>query len=253
MPALSRDIRGAVYVEFLLVFLPVFLLFLAVIQLGFIYTGRMVVQHAATRAARAAVVILDDDPALYGNEPRDQVNAGGATNTPSALEAFMAGAGYGGGAAPPAGSPRFRDIHSAAAIPLLAVAPSAAQLNDKDSVRRAIGIGAARAQNGAERYNAAAMAVTFPVAPGATTFRTTFGKHDLITVRVTYLQHCSVPLVPVLMCHGPTGLNLEPEEAAQMDLGYLNSLTNPRFQVLRAETTLRNQGADYLYPSETPP
>jgi Flp pilus assembly protein TadG len=42
-----HDQRGAVYVELLLVFLPVFMLFLAVLQLGFVYTGRLVVQHAA--------------------------------------------------------------------------------------------------------------------------------------------------------------------------------------------------------------
>jgi hypothetical protein len=97
------------------------------------------------------------------------------------------------------------------------------------------------------------MAVTFPTAPGANTFRTTFERDDPITVRVTYLMHCSVPLVPVLMCHETSNLGLEPEESAQMDLGYLAGIANPRFQVVRAETTLRNQGADYLYPSETPP
>jgi Flp pilus assembly protein TadG len=248
-----RDARGAVYVEFLLVFLPVFLLFLGILELGFLYTGRLVAQHAATRAARAAVVILDDDPAFYGGEARDTLDMNGNTMSDSPIEKFMDGAGYGGGATRPAGGPRFRDIRSAASIPLLSVAPSASQLGDDDSVRNAIGLGPERAITGAERYNEAAMSVTFPTAPGANTFRTTFEKDDLITVRVTYLMHCSVPLVPVLMCHETSNLGLEPEEAAQMDLGYLAGIANPRFQVVRAETTLRNQGADYLYPSETPP
>ena len=84
-------------------------------------------------------------------------------------------------------------------------------------------------------------------------FRTTFNKHEDVTVRVTYLFHCSVPLVPVLMCDEPSGLELAPEESLQLDFGYLSGLSNPRFVVLRAETTLRNQGADYLYPSEIPP
>ena len=249
---LRRDVRGAVYVEFLLVFLPVFLLFLAVLELGFIYAGRLVVQHAATRAARAAVVIVDDDPAYYGGAPRGSVNVGGSTTTPSPVEIFLTGTGLGAGASDPAGGPRFRDIRSAASIPLLAIAPSAAQLNDEDSVRTSIGLGPARASTGGQRYNAAALAVTFPTAPGAGSFRTTFERDELVTVRVTYLLHCSVPLVPTLMCKQPAGLDLAPEEAAQMDLGYLSSLTNPRFQVLRAETTLRNQGANYLYPSELP-
>lgn len=251
-PRVARDVRGAVYVEFLLVFLPVFLLFLCIVELGFLYTGRLVAQHAATRAARAAVVILDDDPAFYGGEARNRVDANGTTNDESAVERFMDGAGFGGGASPPAGSPRFRDIRSAASIPMLAVAPSAPQVNDDDSVRNAIGLGDQRAAHGAQRYNEAAMAVTFPTGPGANSFRTTFDRDDPITVRVTYVMHCSVPLVPVLMCDEANSLDLQPEEASQIDTGYLSSLTNPRFQVVRAETTLRNQGANYLYPSETP-
>jgi hypothetical protein len=253
LPAdITRDRRGAVYVEFLLVFLPVFLLFLCILELGFLYTGRLVAQHAATRAARAAVVIIDDDPAFYGGEARGSVNPNGTTSDPSAVEAFLDGSGYGSGASIPRGSARFRDIRSAASIPLLAVAPSAAQLDDDDSVRNAIGLGPARAMTGAQRYNEAALAITFPTAPGANSYRTTFAEDELITVRVTYLMHCSVPLVPVLMCDETSGLDLSGEEEAQMDLGFLAGIANPRFQVVRAETTLRNQWADYLYPSESP-
>jgi Flp pilus assembly protein TadG len=252
-PALRRDARGAVYVEFLLVFLPVFLLFLAILELGFIYAGRLVVQHASTRAARAAVVVIDDDPAFYGGAPRGRVVTTGSTMTPSPVEIFLAGAGLGSAASDSAGGPRFRDIRSAASIPLLAVAPSAAQLEGQESVRTAIGTGPQRAITGAQRYNGAALAVTFPTAPGAGSFRTTFGRDEMITVRVTYLLHCGVPLVPALMCRSTGGLELDPEEAAQMDLAYLAGLARPRFQVLRAETTLRNQGAAYLYPSETAP
>lgn len=238
------------YVEFLLVFLPVFLLFLAIVELGFIYTGRLVVQHAANRAARAAVVIIDDDPAFYGGSVRGQLDLGGSTTAPSAVETFLTGTGLGNGAASPAGGPRFRDIRSAATIPLLAIAPSAAQLEDEDSVRNAIGIGAERAATGAQRYNEAALAVTFPTEPGANTFRTAFGVQEQVTVRVTYVLHCSVPLVPTLMCDTPQGLDLTGDEAAQIDLGYLQTLSNPRYQLLRAEATLRNQGANYPYPSE---
>jgi Flp pilus assembly protein TadG len=254
MPAFVRDARGAVYVEFLLVFLPVFLLFLCILELGFLYTGRLVAQHAATRAARAAVVILDDDPAFYGGEVRNRVDINGSTMTESAVERFMDGAGFGGGAARPRGAMRFRDIRSAASIPLLAVAPSAAQLGDDDSVRTAIGLGAERAMTGAQRYNEAALAVTFPQDPLSTSVQSDFQYDELITVRVTYVMHCSVPLVPVLMCHEPDGLALDAAEAAQIDTGYLASLANPRFHVVRAEATLRNQGTsdDYLYPSEMP-
>jgi len=252
-----RDVRGAVYVEFLLVFMPVFMLFLAVVELGFMYGARLVVQHAATRAARAAVVILDDDPERYDDEPRGQLDLNGSAGGESPIAAFMSGAGLGSGAADAGGGPRFRDIRSAAVIPLLAIAPSARHLEldaAAGSIGSEIGDPADRAAAGAQHYNQAGLAVTFPTAPRASSFRTSFGKEDLVTVRVTYLFHCAVPLVSQIMCDSREGTigRLEAEERAQMDFGHLSTLANPRFLVLRAEATLRNQGAAYLYPSELP-
>ena len=60
---------GAVYVEFLIAFLPIFFFFLALVQLAFVQTANLVVKHAATKAARAAVVVLPDDPQYYGGVP----------------------------------------------------------------------------------------------------------------------------------------------------------------------------------------
>jgi hypothetical protein len=55
---LTREDRGAVYVEFLIGFMPVFVLFLGVWQLGMLYVGRIVVGHAAMASARAAAVVV---------------------------------------------------------------------------------------------------------------------------------------------------------------------------------------------------
>ncbi len=66
---LLRDRRGAVYVEFLVAFLPLFIFFECLVQLSGMFTAKLVVQHAAVTATRAAVVVLHDDPAYYGNEP----------------------------------------------------------------------------------------------------------------------------------------------------------------------------------------
>lgn len=63
---LTRDHRGAVYVEFLIAFLPLFIFFECLIQLAGIYSAKLIVQHAASCAARAAVVVLHDDPSEYG-------------------------------------------------------------------------------------------------------------------------------------------------------------------------------------------
>lgn len=64
------DRRGAVFVEFLLAFLPVQIFFLCLIQSAILYTVRLVTEHAAITAARAAAVVLADkkDQKLYGND-----------------------------------------------------------------------------------------------------------------------------------------------------------------------------------------
>lgn len=90
--ALVQDARGAVYVEFLVAFLPLFIAFECLVQLAGLYTAKLVVRHAASTAVRAAVVVLDDDPQYYGD-----VEVGKATGK------------------------RREDIESAAAIPLRAV------------------------------------------------------------------------------------------------------------------------------------
>jgi Flp pilus assembly protein TadG len=64
-----RGRAGAVYVEFLIAFFPVFFFFLALVQLIFLQTASLVVHHAASKAVRAAVVVLPDDPAYYGDVP----------------------------------------------------------------------------------------------------------------------------------------------------------------------------------------
>jgi hypothetical protein len=63
------DRDGAIYVEFLLAFLPVLFFFLSLLQLIFVQTANLITKHAATKAVRAAVVVLPDDPAYYGGTP----------------------------------------------------------------------------------------------------------------------------------------------------------------------------------------
>ena len=62
--------RGAVYVEFLIAFLPVLIFFMCLWQMSRLYTAGLAVQHAAVTAARSGAVILADDPARYGNGGR---------------------------------------------------------------------------------------------------------------------------------------------------------------------------------------
>jgi hypothetical protein len=69
--------RGAVFVEFLIVFLPVFTFFLCLLQLALLFTVRLVTEHAALTAARSAAVIIGDEKQRYGNEPPNQLKIGG--------------------------------------------------------------------------------------------------------------------------------------------------------------------------------
>jgi len=63
------DTRGAVFVEQLIAFLPVIFFFLASWQLMELCAGDLIVKRAAPGAARAAVVVLPDDPMFYGGAP----------------------------------------------------------------------------------------------------------------------------------------------------------------------------------------
>lgn len=66
-PTLERDARGAVYVEFLIAFLPLLVFFECLVQLAGLITAKLVVAHAASCGARAASVVVWDDPKYYSN------------------------------------------------------------------------------------------------------------------------------------------------------------------------------------------
>jgi hypothetical protein len=57
--------EGAIFVEFLIAFLPVYVFFLCLLQLGLLFTVKLLTEHAAVSAARAAAVVLADDPKRY--------------------------------------------------------------------------------------------------------------------------------------------------------------------------------------------
>ncbi len=70
---LARDEGGAVYVEFLIAFLPVYVFFLCLIQLTIIFSVRLVTEHAALHAARAAAVVIGDQDSRYGGEQKNKM------------------------------------------------------------------------------------------------------------------------------------------------------------------------------------
>lgn len=211
--ALLSDTGGAVYVEFLLAFIPLFFLFLGMVQMGLMYGADLAVRHAAVNAARAAMVVIDDDPQGYDGEGRRSFESDGNrrdTVVRRVIEAMIGGGSSPVSRPPSIDSQRFSDIHSAASVPLLPFAPfiDVRNLSDmgNENVLRAIGtVPEGRAAFGLV-YNESALNVTFPREPVSREFRTSWDAPDddgvstAVTARVTYLFHCAVPLVNRLMC-----------------------------------------------------
>jgi Flp pilus assembly protein TadG len=63
-----RDESGAVFVEKLIVYLPLLLTFFGAWELAELGAAHIVVQRASAAAGRAAIVVLADDPAFYDGE-----------------------------------------------------------------------------------------------------------------------------------------------------------------------------------------
>jgi hypothetical protein len=62
---LRKDKRGAVYVEFLGAFFPIFFSFWCLLQSAGMYSAKLVTMNAAYLGARAAAVVIPDDPKRY--------------------------------------------------------------------------------------------------------------------------------------------------------------------------------------------
>lgn len=89
-----RNQRGAVFVEFLIAFLPVFTFFLCLLQLALLFSVRLVAEHAALTAARSAAVIIADEKTRYGNEPPNQLKIGGKREKAIKKAVYLTLAGF---------------------------------------------------------------------------------------------------------------------------------------------------------------
>jgi len=94
----ARARRGAVYVEFLAVFFPMFTMFLGLVQFSFIQTASIIVQHSAMRAARTAVVVLHDNPTFYGGAQQGMVTGAKQAMVETAARVPLASLGNAGAA-----------------------------------------------------------------------------------------------------------------------------------------------------------
>jgi hypothetical protein len=244
----------------LLAFPPVFLLFLGALQLALLCAADLVVRHAAIVAARSAIVVLDDDKSYYGDEPRDSISessdfsasvadlsdglgpyfgqsrltAVGATTSPNAARSTPS---------------RLGTIQRAAFVPLSGLASTPFP----DSLVSTAGVAA----------------VTFPASPGADQLLTgPLPQSSELTVRVTYLFTCHIPVVSTFLCDSfaelavkrllaATGF-IKHDHATEQGLRELQHAplasaqallwaSGARMRVLRAEATMPAQRASYAY------
>lgn len=247
MKALRTDTRGIVFIEFLIAFMPFFLLFLGGVQLAFLAQAHAVVRHAALRAARTAVITIDDDPYFYDDEPRKKLLKGAKKAKKTAAETAVEGlaeqaAPHVAGAEESAGN-RLKRIRNAAYVPLSAIGPTRQQVArwipfstyiNPDLKKRSLYDATGdepkwRVITGFGVYARLAAAITFPRAPGESELLKLdshqFGDSDNVTVRVTYLYACQVPIVRSLICRSTLDMTGIPEAVRKT----IDAAKNPSF------------------------
>lgn len=213
--SLVKDTRGAIYVEFLIVFIPFFIMVLGMMQIALMYAAHLAVQHTAAVAARAAIVVFPDCEYRYDGAPKYDVNGGGRGDDPASILSSVFGAGgspgipgLGGGGA--RGGARVNAVRFAASLPMVAASPSLQELEGDASPARQNLLGAiggttspaVRLALGALGYNQVAVAVNFPARADdrSASLQTRFSRRQQLTTRVTYLFHCGVPIVSAMAC-----------------------------------------------------
>ncbi len=214
--SLRQDTDGAIYVEFLIVFIPFFIMVLGIMQIALMYAAHLAVQHAAASAARSAIVVFPDCEYRYDGAPQNDVNGGGRGDDPASILAGVFGAGGApsipglGGGGGGGGGARIDTVRFAANLPMVAASPSLQELQgdfnpQRQNLLAAIGGNsnpAVRLALGALGYNQVAVAVNFPNLQNnrSATFQTRLQRRQALTARVTYLFHCGVPIVSKMAC-----------------------------------------------------
>jgi hypothetical protein len=265
-----RHSRGVVYVEFLIAFIPLFLLFLGVCQLVLLTAARLIVSHAAATAVRAAIVVLEDPADDYGGAPRGNLSQGksGSFDSSELLKRLsLAGAKSSftdsSKVAPQHGA-RMAAIRLAATTPLLTLAPKSAVTSGENLERSLVSNSVVQLAS-AYAYTEATTAVA--IKPDEQTDSLAVEPIDpkgAVTVEVTYLYTCGVPVVRSLLCSTLSSLlDSHGDSAGAKEAERLSQFANPlalrvltlmagRYTILKGQATLTNQGAAYLTVESNP-
>lgn len=182
------DERGVAYVEFLLAFMPILTLFLGLVQILAVAHARVVVKHAAQRAARSAAVVLDDDPSFYGGEPRGEHSGTRATSADLDGLLLHMESRDGLGRLP---TSRRATVELASAAILVALSNTAS-----DTVVSGF---ESSGRSAAMLDTLSRMELELDVEPRATGIEQPV---DVARVRLQYRYRCNVPVVRNLVCGG---------------------------------------------------
>ena len=208
MRSLRRNSKGAVYVEFLLVFPPILLLFLFILQSAIIRATDIGVRHAASSAVRSAIVVLPDDPVAYEGHAMNTIfmDSGCSDGFVGKFRKLLETLKFQGVALPESGNcpggPRMSAIRFAAAMRMLPFSPNPTEILPESLRGSANSFGQVGWLAGAAAYSYGATAVTFPESPKSDKQRTnlSWSDGDNVTVRVSYLAHCGIPIARFFMC-----------------------------------------------------
>lgn len=270
----GRNQSGTASIEFLIAFIPFFLMCLGTIQLALIAVGHIVVKHAAVMATRAAVLVIDDDPYFDSSEGTKrghmstQVSGSKVDSTPLGI-ADLPKVPHAGtvseGSKKGGACDRLSRVRRAAYVPLSVLAPSYFEqlwLGAGPNVESSFGsVPMLRVATGLLLYNKLASAITFPTEPGGdelhdlTSEGEPFADGDVITTRVNYLFACGVPIARDLICRIVPDMD-EKDTAEFEHAEWHNALlfdvagSLDRFVVIQAEASLPHQAAPYKYASE---
>lgn len=247
---LVRDLRGVVFLEFLIVFVPVWTFALCIFQLALIARANLMVKHSADAAARSAAVVLPDDPAEYGGEPEMSVGRNNLTSSDllAALDGIFSAlrspsppkiaAAFADRAIGDVGRSRLNTIRLAAHVPLMPLAPLDVGTDKRLTLRRALG--GTRSLASALYYQPFAVAVTFPDATAGVV------TGPEVRVRVTYAYQCNVPLARRILC-APFGQLESASDWAQSLVAIAQRFVGGRFRELQHESTSLIHSAPYTY------
>lgn len=252
------------------------------VQLLWLVLAQLIVQHAAYRAARSAVVLLDDDPQYYRGAPRGQVSPGG-DHDHTLLSSLTSGKSLTSGPLPlSTTSSRLTGIRQSAYAPLLLLTPPSAW--SPTSVRSTFSGPSSRLTTGL-LWLQAMSAITLRTNSPQREIQSHILPDEMVTVRVSLLYPCLIPLLQPLFCHSSTSLQhylsrsgsgshqksslwgplfhskesrgpsslaqlaeeMRWSESPEQTVGFLSS--GRFYRLLQAEVQLPNQGATY-HPQE---